>query len=56
MWLGAQLEEPAAPVERSAEPMFVALGRLAPNKRLDLLLDLWARVSPRTGGRLVDHR
>ncbi len=56
MWLGAELAEPAAPVARSAEPMFVALGRLAPNKRLDLLLDLWARVSPVSGGRLVDHR
>jgi glycosyltransferase involved in cell wall biosynthesis len=52
MWLGAQLEEPSAPVVRSSEPMFVALGRLAPNKRLDLLLDLWARVSASTGGRL----
>jgi glycosyltransferase involved in cell wall biosynthesis len=52
MWLGAQLEEPSEPVARSSEPMFVALGRLAPNKRLDLLLDLWTRVSATTGGRL----
>ena len=33
--------------------MFVAVGRLAPNKRLDLLLDHWARVETETGGRLV---
>jgi glycosyltransferase involved in cell wall biosynthesis len=39
--------------ERSSKPLFVALGRLAPNKRLDLLLDLWARVGPKTGGTLM---
>jgi glycosyltransferase involved in cell wall biosynthesis/SAM-dependent methyltransferase len=53
MWLGANVEPAGATVARSPEPMFVALGRLAPNKRLDLLLDLWARVAPQTGGRLV---
>jgi glycosyltransferase involved in cell wall biosynthesis/SAM-dependent methyltransferase len=53
MWLGASVDETAAPAPRTAEPTFVALGRLAPNKRLDLLLDLWARVAPVTGGRLV---
>jgi glycosyltransferase involved in cell wall biosynthesis len=52
MWLGAQLAEPAQPVARSDAPLFVALGRLAPNKRLDLLLDVWARVAPKTGGQL----
>jgi glycosyltransferase involved in cell wall biosynthesis len=51
--LGTSVEEPAVPVERSSEPTFVALGRLAPNKRLGLLLDHWKRVSPHTGGRLV---
>jgi glycosyltransferase involved in cell wall biosynthesis/SAM-dependent methyltransferase len=51
--LGASVALPAVRAERSAEPMFVALGRLAPNKRLDVLLDLWIRVSPRTGGQLV---
>jgi ubiquinone/menaquinone biosynthesis C-methylase UbiE len=29
------------------------MGRLAPNKRLDLLLDHWARVQPKTSGRLI---
>lgn len=38
---------------RSDEPLFVALGRLVPHKRIDLLLDMWARVRPATGGRLV---
>ncbi len=51
--LGATVDLPETQAERSAEPMFVALGRLAPNKRLDLLLDHWTRVAPQTGGRLV---
>lgn len=37
----------------SAEPLFVAVGRLVPHKRFDRLLDLWERVRPVTGGRLV---
>jgi glycosyltransferase involved in cell wall biosynthesis len=41
------------PVERSAEPMFLALGRLAEYKRVDLLLRLWDRVRPVVGGKLV---
>jgi glycosyltransferase involved in cell wall biosynthesis len=41
------------PVPRSAEPMFLALGRLAEYKRIDLLLRLWDRVRPVVGGRLV---
>lgn len=38
---------------RSPTPLFVALGRLVPHKRLDLLLRLWERVRSRVGGRLV---
>jgi glycosyltransferase involved in cell wall biosynthesis len=38
---------------RSAEPMFLALGRLAEYKRIDLLLRLWERVRRVVGGRLV---
>jgi glycosyltransferase involved in cell wall biosynthesis len=53
MRLGSTVDGTGDSVERSPEPMFVALGRLAPNKRLDLLLDLWKRVSAQTGGRLV---
>jgi len=41
------------PVPRSAEPLFLALGRLAEYKRIDLLLRLWDRVRPVVGGRLV---
>ena len=41
------------PVARSDEPLFLALGRLAEYKRIDLLLRLWDRVRPVTGGRLV---
>lgn len=41
------------PAPRSAEPLFLALGRLAEYKRIDLLLRLWERVRPVTGGRLV---
>jgi glycosyltransferase involved in cell wall biosynthesis len=46
--------EPAATRHpRSATPLFLALGRLAEYKRLDLLLRLWERVRPVTGGELV---
>lgn len=53
MTLGSAVDSAIEDVRRSPEPMFLALGRLAPNKRLDLLLDHWAQVSARTGGRLV---
>jgi glycosyltransferase involved in cell wall biosynthesis len=43
---------PGSPA-RSPEPMFVALGRLVPHKRIDLLLEIWERVRPAIGGRLV---
>ncbi|MGW1544341.1 glycosyltransferase family 4 protein [Streptomyces sp. NPDC002309] len=47
------VEEPGPRAERSAEPLFVAVGRLVEYKRVDLLLRLWERVRPVTGGRLV---
>lgn len=50
---GVFVGDMSAPVARSTEPMFLALGRLAPNKRLDLLLDHWAKVGAQTGGTLV---
>ena len=34
-------------------PLFVALSRLVPHKRVDLLLDAWREVYPITGGRFV---
>jgi glycosyltransferase involved in cell wall biosynthesis len=42
-----------APGPRSPEPLFLALGRLAEYKRIDLLLRLWDRVRPVIGGHLV---
>jgi glycosyltransferase involved in cell wall biosynthesis len=46
--------EPAPPpAPRSPEPLFLALGRLAGYKRIDVLLRLWDRVRLVTGGRLV---
>ena len=46
--------EPAPPpAPRSPEPLFLAFGRLAEYKRIDVLLRLWDRVRQVTGGRLV---
>ncbi|MEU6661147.1 glycosyltransferase family 4 protein [Streptomyces sp. NPDC046821] len=47
------VEEPGPRAERSREPLFLAMGRLVEYKRIDLLLRLWERVRPVTGGRLV---
>jgi glycosyltransferase involved in cell wall biosynthesis len=47
------VEQPDPLTPRSKEPMFLALGRLADYKRIDLLLRLWDRVREVTGGRLV---
>jgi glycosyltransferase involved in cell wall biosynthesis/SAM-dependent methyltransferase len=38
---------------KSSTPLFVALTRLVPHKRVDLLLDAWRQVEPVTGGRFV---
>jgi glycosyltransferase involved in cell wall biosynthesis len=48
---GVVQPDPLTP--RSAEPMFLALGRLTDYKRIDLLLRLWERVRLVVGGRLV---
>lgn len=47
------VDRPAQVLAESGEPLFVAFGRLADYKRLDLLLRLWDRVRPVTGGRLA---
>jgi glycosyltransferase involved in cell wall biosynthesis len=46
--------EPAPPpAPRSPEPLFLALGRLAEYKRIDVLLRLWDRVRNVVGGQLI---
>ncbi|MER5438565.1 glycosyltransferase family 4 protein [Streptomyces sp. NPDC002790] len=47
------VEEPGPCADRSPDPLFLAMGRLVEYKRIDLLLRLWERVRPVTGGRLV---
>jgi glycosyltransferase involved in cell wall biosynthesis len=47
------VEEPGLMLSKSPQPLFVAIGRLVEYKRIDLLLRLWERVRPVTGGRLV---
>jgi glycosyltransferase involved in cell wall biosynthesis len=47
------VEEPDPPTPRSPDPLFLAFGRLADYKRLDLLLRLWDRVRHVVGGTLV---
>jgi glycosyltransferase involved in cell wall biosynthesis len=47
------VEDATGLAPKSAEPLFLALGRLADYKRIDLLLRLWDRVRPVTGGTLV---
>lgn len=42
-----------AVVPQSTEPLFVALGRLVPHKRVELLVEMWKKVQPIVGGRLV---
>lgn len=46
-----QSDEPIPP--KSIAPLFVALSRLVPHKRVDLLLEAWRIVQPETGGRFV---
>ncbi|MGW7051598.1 glycosyltransferase family 4 protein [Streptomyces sp. NPDC054887] len=47
------VEQPTDRAPRSAQPLFLAMGRLVEYKRIDLLLRLWERVRPVTGGKLV---
>lgn len=50
---GVDLPARCSPHRDGSEPLFIALGRLVSHKRLDLLLRVWERVRPHTGGRLV---
>jgi glycosyltransferase involved in cell wall biosynthesis len=45
--------QPDPQTPRSSRPLFLALGRLADYKRVDLLLKLWSRVRRVVGGTLV---
>lgn len=44
---------PAHVGAKSAEPLFLSLGRLVPHKRVELALEAWEQVRPRVGGHLV---
>lgn len=46
-------DDPGSLAPKSPQPLFLAMGRLVEYKRIDLLLRLWERVRPVTGGRLV---
>ncbi|GAA3810902.1 glycosyltransferase family 4 protein [Streptomyces coacervatus] len=52
-WAPAGTHRAGPPLPKASEPLFVAVGRLVEYKRIDLLLRLWERVRPVTGGRLV---
>jgi glycosyltransferase involved in cell wall biosynthesis len=47
------IDQPARCWPCSPEPLFVAVGRLMPQKRIPLLLEAWEQVHPVVGGRLV---
>ncbi|MEU8972044.1 glycosyltransferase family 4 protein [Streptomyces monashensis] len=47
------VEEPGPLLPKDREPLFLAMGRLVEYKRVDLLLRLWERVRPVTGGTLM---
>ncbi|MEU9663747.1 glycosyltransferase family 4 protein [Streptomyces chartreusis] len=47
------VDEPGPLLPKSTEPLFVSVGRLVEYKRVDVLLRLWERVRPVTGGKLV---
>jgi glycosyltransferase involved in cell wall biosynthesis len=47
------VDVPDAVAREDPDPLFLAIGRLVPHKRIDLLLRVWDRVRPSVGGRLV---
>jgi glycosyltransferase involved in cell wall biosynthesis len=51
--LGIDSVDERAQSPRSEEPLFLSLGRLVPHKRVELVLDMWEKVRPETGGKLV---
>ena len=51
--LGIDPVDESTQAPRSEEPLFLSLGRLVPHKRVELVLDMWEKVRPETGGKLV---
>jgi glycosyltransferase involved in cell wall biosynthesis len=50
---GVDEAPPGIDPTKSETPLFVAVARLVPNKRIEKLLSVWAEVQEQTGGRLV---
>ncbi|WCO67476.1 glycosyltransferase [Iamia majanohamensis] len=50
---GVELPAPEDVAPEAPEPLFLAVGRLVPHKRYDLLARMWRQVHPVVGGRLV---
>ena len=50
---GVEVPDRAAARPATDGPLFLMMSRLVPQKRVELALRAWARVEPRTGGRLV---
>ena len=51
--LGIDAVDESTQTPRSEQPLFLSLGRLVPHKRVELVLDMWEKVRPETGGKLV---
>jgi glycosyltransferase involved in cell wall biosynthesis len=51
--LGVDSVDEMSQTPRSEAPLFLSLGRLVPHKRVEVVLDLWEKVRPVTGGKLV---
>jgi glycosyltransferase involved in cell wall biosynthesis len=47
------IDRPVAVGPKAQEPTFLALGRAVAHKRLDLLVEMWAKVHAEIGGRLL---
>jgi len=50
---GVAMPDQMPVLRESPDPLFLALGRLVPHKRIDLLLRAWEVVRPVVGGRLI---
>lgn len=50
---GIDVPSDRRPLTKSETPLFVSVARLVPNKRIDLLIEMWRTLSSETEGRLV---